>query len=103
VVVALYRRAAVRHAAIDRFLLQAAKFAAAARCWDRQTDGRTPCRFIDPAPSLPQIGDLITARKLNALINFATEYWYQGARIVYIIRQLHSLCYFHYTFYSYLR
>ena len=63
VVVALYRRASVRRAAIDRFLLLKSKFAAVARCWDRQTDGRTPCRFIDPAPSLPQIGELSTARK----------------------------------------
>jgi len=43
------RRAAVRRAAVDRYLLQgratAAKFAAVG-----QTDGQTPDRCIDPAP-----------------------------------------------------
>jgi len=58
--VALYRRAAVRRAAVDRYLLPAAKFGALAHAG---TAGRTPYRFVDPAPLLPQIGDLITARK----------------------------------------
>ena len=43
-------------AAIDRYLLPAGPtaanlpHAAAAGEWDRQTDGRTPYRFIDPVP-----------------------------------------------------
>jgi len=60
VAVALYRRAAVRRAAIDRYLLPAAKFGAVAHAG---TDGPFPYRFIDPASLLPQIGDLITTRK----------------------------------------
>jgi len=50
VAVALYRRAAVRRAAVDQYLLPAATCGP----WimQRQTDGRTPYRFIDPAPSL---------------------------------------------------
>ena len=44
-------------AAVDRFFCPpgpqqqtcSSGFAAAGICWDRQTDGRTPCRFIDPA------------------------------------------------------
>jgi len=59
VAVTLDRRAAVRHAAVDRYLLPTAKIAAVAHA---STDGRTPCRSIDPAPSLPQIGDINTAR-----------------------------------------
>ena len=60
-------------AAIDRYLLPAGPasangqqpssgFAAVCPCRDRQTDGRTPCRFIDPAPhtvrAMPEIMSL---------------------------------------------
>ena len=41
-------------------ILPAGKFAAVAHA---RTDGRTLYRFIEPASSLSQIGDLITARK----------------------------------------
>jgi len=45
-------------AAVDRYLLAdgpqqqtySSGFAAVGPCWDRQTDGRTPYRFIEPAP-----------------------------------------------------
>jgi len=59
VAVALYRRAAVRRAAVDRY--RTAKFV----LWPMlgQTGGRAPYRFIDSAALLPQTGDLITAKK----------------------------------------
>jgi len=57
VAVALYRRAAVRRAAVDRY--RTAKFV----LW----------------PMLGQTGgDLITAKKVNGLINFTTEYWHKS-------------------------
>jgi len=58
--VALYRGAAVRRAAVDRYLLSAGKVAAVAHAGtDRQTDGHLPFH---------------TARKkVNKLINFRTE------------------------------
>ena len=43
IAVALYRRAAVRRAAVDRYLLSAAAVAHAGT--DRRTDGRTPYRL----------------------------------------------------------
>ena len=41
-------------AAIDRYFLQqqtcSSGFTAVDPCWNRQTDGRTPSSYIDPAP-----------------------------------------------------
>jgi len=64
VAIALYLCAAVRRAAVYRyFLLVSAAFAAVAHAGtDRQTD---TLLFYRRAPLLPQIGDLITARKLK--------------------------------------
>jgi len=68
-----------------------------------QTDRRTDTLpFHRPCSSLPQIGDLNPCHhKCIDLWNFRTKYWYKGAGIDYIMRQLHSLCYFHWTFNSY--
>jgi len=50
--------AAERRAAVDRYLLLAGPTAAnpqhrrAVGEWDRQTDGRTPYRYIDPIPHI---------------------------------------------------
>ena len=91
--VALYRRAAVRHAAVDRYLLPTAMFAAVTHAGtDRQTD---ILPFHRPCSVIATNWRPDSRKKVNRLINFTTEYQYKDARTAHIMRQLHSLCYFH--------
>jgi len=93
VAVALYRRAAVRHAAVDRYLLPTAMFAAVTHAGtDRQTD---ILPFHRPCSVIATNWRPDSRKKVNRLINFTTEYQYKDARTAHNMRQLHSLCYFH--------
>ena len=76
---ALYRRAAVRRAAVDRYLLLTAKFDAVAHVGtDRRTDTLPfykPCPFFTLLPQESKRIDKISEQSIGA-------------------SQLHSLCYF---------
>ena len=74
VAVAVYLRTAVRRAAVDRYLLPAAQFAALAHVGtDRRTDTlpfHIDCSVI-ATNWQPHYG-----KKVNGLTDFTTHYWY---------------------------
>jgi len=72
--------AAERRAAVDRYLLLAGPTAAnpqhrrAVGEWDRQTDGRTPYRYIDPIPHITTRAvpkSALKRKKLNSMTGVA--------------------------------